>query len=153
MQLYRKDRNINGGGVFVLAEESIPSSQTPCDTPCELIWVQLHTSNHQNIILGTFYRSPNSPPSVLDDLSDSVQQIKRQFPNASILLGGEFNIPGIDWPSCSLTCSYLSITLRESLITFAQDFLLEQIITKPIRGINTLDLCFVSHPNCIQHYS
>ena len=109
--VYRNYRNINGGSVFILVEESIPSSQIPCDTLCELIWVQLHASNHQSIILGSFYRPPNSSSSVLDDLSDSVQQIQRQFPNAIFLLGGDFNIPGIDWSSCSLTCSYLSITL------------------------------------------
>ena len=50
--VYRKDRNINSGGVFVLVEESIPCSHIPCDTLlCELIWVQLHTSNHQSIIV------------------------------------------------------------------------------------------------------
>ena len=38
------------------------------------------------------------------------------------------------------------------MITFTQDFLLEQIITEPTRGDNILDLCFVLHPNCIQHY-
>ena len=100
-----KIRNINGGGVFVLVEESIPSSQIPSGTLCKLVWVQLHTSDHQSIILGSFYRPPNSPPSVPDDLPDSVQQIQRQFPNAIILLGGDFNIPGIDWTLCSLTCS------------------------------------------------
>ena len=61
-----------------------------------------------------------------------------------------FNIPGIEWSSC---CSYLLTTQRDSLlITFAQDFPLEQIITEPTRGDNKLDLCFISHPNCIQHY-
>ena len=73
--VYKKDRNINGGDVFILVEESIPSSQIPSSTPCELIWVQLHTSNRQSTILGSFYRPPNSSPSILDDLSDSVQQM------------------------------------------------------------------------------
>ena len=35
---------------------------------------------------------------------------------------------------------------------FAQDFLLEQIITEPIRCENILDLCFVSHPSYINQY-
>ena len=44
--MYRKDRNIHGGGVFILAEESIPSSLIPTNTRCELVWVQLHTCTY-----------------------------------------------------------------------------------------------------------
>ena len=35
---------------------------------------------------------------------------------------------------------------------FAQDFLLEQIITEPTRRENILDLRFVSHPSYINQY-
>ena len=52
--VYRKDRNIHGGGVFIMIEESIPSSQVMIDASCETIWVQLHTLTHPNIILGSF---------------------------------------------------------------------------------------------------
>jgi len=33
----------------------------------------------------------------------TVQQIQNQFPSAVILLGGDFNCPGIEWSSGSLT--------------------------------------------------
>jgi len=51
-----------------------------------------------------------------------------------IILGGDFNCPGIDWTSGSLVDSYKSVTFRESLITFAHNFMLEQIISQPTRG-------------------
>ena len=38
----------------------------------------------------------------------------------------------------SLTESYLPLLFRESLIEFAQDFLLEQIILEPTRGDNII---------------
>ena len=40
--------------VFILVEESIPSSQVMIDTPREIIWVQLHTSTNRKVILGSF---------------------------------------------------------------------------------------------------
>ena len=147
--VYRKDRNIHGGGVFILVEESIPSSQVIVETPCEIVWVQLHTSTHRKVILGSFYNPPNSPANIWDELSLCVQQIQEQFPDAILLLGGDFNCPGIEWPTGSLTDSYLPVNVRESLIAFAQDFFLEQIITEPTRGKNILDLCFTSHPSYI----
>ena len=66
-----------------------------------------------------------------------------------LLLGGDFNCPGIDWCTYNLTESYLSGLFRESLIEFAQDSLLEQIVLEPTRGDDILDLCFTSHPGII----
>ena len=47
------------------------------------------------------------------------------FPDAVLILGGDFNSPGIDWSSGCLTESYLPAAFRESLILLSQDFLLE----------------------------
>ena len=41
--VYRKDRNKYGGGVFIIIRDSIPSSQLEITSPSEIIWVQLHT--------------------------------------------------------------------------------------------------------------
>ena len=49
----------------------------------------------------------------------------------------------------NLIDSYLPASFRESLIEFAQDFLLEQIVYEPTRGDHILDLCFTSHPGII----
>ena len=58
--VYRKDRNIHGGGVFILVEKSIQSSILEVDSSCEIIWVVLHLQGTHNIILGAFYTPPSS---------------------------------------------------------------------------------------------
>jgi len=73
------------------------------------------------------------------------------FPDTVLILGGDFNCPGIDWGSGDLTESYISVSFRESLIVLSQDFLLEQIVTEPTRLGNILDLCFISHPSYVCH--
>ena len=65
-----------------------------------------------------------------------------------IVLGGDFNCPGVDWLSGSLMDSYVTSTFRESLITLAHDFMLEQTVNLPTRDNNILDLCFTTHPDC-----
>ena len=50
--IYRKDRNIHGGGVFILVDESIPSSVIEVDSLCEIIWVHLHVQKTMDMILG-----------------------------------------------------------------------------------------------------
>ena len=67
-----------------------------------------------------------------------------------ILLGGDFNYPGIDWSTSVLTDSYLIRSFRESLVSLAHDFLLEQVNTNLTREPNVLDLCFTSHPDLTQ---
>ena len=106
--VYRKDRNIHGGGIFVLVEKSIPSSVIEIDSPCEIIWVRLYAQNTKDVILGSFYTPPHSPESIWDDLAQCLSQIRLKFPKATILLGGDFDCPGIDWSTSMLTDSYLT---------------------------------------------
>jgi len=148
-QVYRNDRNTYGGGVCILVDNNIPSNQVIVDGVCEVVWVQIHNHEHSSVILGSFYCPPQSPVHIWDDLAHCVSQIRNRFPDTALLLGGDFNCPGIDWSTGNLTDSYLSGTFRNSLIEFAQEFLLEQIVLKPTRGDNILDLCFTSHPDRI----
>ena len=67
--VYRKDRNIHGGGVFILEDESIPSSIIEVDSLCEIIWVHLHVQKTMDMILGSFYTPPHSPETIWNDLS------------------------------------------------------------------------------------
>jgi len=133
-----------------LVDKSIPSSKLELESSCEVIWVILHLQGPHNIILGAFYTPPNSTPSVWEDLSECLIQIRQKFSTTIIILGGDFNCPGMDWPSGSLVDSYITANFRKSLITFAHNFMLEQIVTQPTRGNNILDLCFTTRPDYIE---
>ena len=114
--VYRKDRNIHGG-VFILVDESILSSVIEVDSPGEIIWVHLHMQKTMDVILGSFY-TPHSPETIWNDLSQCLSHIRHKFANAVLLLGGDFNCPGIDWSTGLLVDSYISRTFRECLISF-----------------------------------
>ena len=146
---YRKDRNCYGGGVFISVQSTIPSYQIDVSsTSIEIIWVYLHIGK-TGIAVGSFYGPPHSPDSLLDDLLLSITEIKHKFPHTQVILGGDFNRPGIDWEYGTLLDSYVSHRFREKLIALSQDTQMLQVVTFPTRAQNILDLCFVSHPNMI----
>jgi len=45
--------------------------------------------------------------------------IKHKHPHTQIILGGDFNCPGIDWENSTLTDSYVSCQFCEKLIDFS----------------------------------
>ena len=147
--VFRKDRDRFGGGVLILVKHTVPSIQIELDSTIEIIWVELHLEGKGNIIIGSFYGPPPLSANLINDLTASVTQVKQKFPSAKIILGGDFNCPGIDWELECLTDSYIPSHIREELIEFAHDARLDQIVTFPTRANNILDLCFTTHPNNI----
>ena len=75
--------------------------------------------------------------------------IKQKYPHARIILGGDFNCPGIDWEHGTLTESYILCHFRQKLITLAHDTQISQLVTFPTRAHNTLDLLFTTHPDSV----
>ena len=72
-------------------------------------------------------------------LAQSVSQIQNIFPLAKIIIGGDFNAPGINWSNKSLSVSYVSKHFWESLVAFTNVFMLEQIVSQLTRSPNILD--------------
>ena len=72
--LYRRDRPTdNHGGVCVYIKEDIYSRRrTDLELPhVECVWVEINI-NHKKILIGTFYRPPNSPAQTLSYIEDSI---------------------------------------------------------------------------------
>ena len=69
--------------------------------------------------------------SVLEDLQNSLYEVKSAFPTAKIFFGGDFNSPDINWSSGSTTNSYVSASFREKLIKVSEEFHLEQLVLEP----------------------
>lgn len=71
------------------------------------------------------------------------------FPQAPIFLYGDFNFPEISWPLLTTTHSSPHSESKE-FIKLILDFNLNQMITSPTRGDNTLDFLLTSCPDNVQ---
>ena len=82
--------------MLILVKSNIPSSQIKCNSPIELIWL-CNTDN--NIIIGSFYYPPHPSVTIL---AQSLSDVRTMYPSARIILGGDFNSPGINWLNRSI---------------------------------------------------
>jgi hypothetical protein len=146
----RKDRNSNGGGVFVAIRDSIISTDIPnLDTNCEAIWANIQFANSKPLYIASFYRPQVSVGNPIDELNTSISKLMsanpRKHPN--IIIGGDFNVPDINWETGETTNSKTA-SLHNKFLSFMFDNSLTQlvkVVTRPISN-NILDLIVTSNP-------
>ena len=141
---HRLDRNRHGGGLFVLVKDSLSvTRRLDLESDCELLWLEIFTQTGP-ILLGTFYRPPNSDPSILNSLNHSLLSINTDY---SIVLCGDFNLPHINWST--VTPSLSSPAAAALLCSLVNDNFLTQMVNFPTRHDSILDLVLVNHTNII----
>ena len=106
--IFRKDRNVNGGGVFVATSDIIISYEIPdLDTECVIIWAGIHFSGSKPLYLASFNKPHNTTSQPLEAIASSYYKLitlhKRSSPN--MIIGGDFNLPGIDWETWQTGCT------------------------------------------------
>ena len=95
--IIRKDRVIDGGGVFVAFRNHLTLIEQPSPPgEAEMIWAKFQTNNKKLIYICSFYRPPNSDTAPLLHLKESILKINTHN-SSNIILGGDFNYPDITW--------------------------------------------------------
>ena len=142
--VYRKDRNIHGGGVMLLVHKDISHMPiTELENDSESIWVKVF-ANKTSHFVASWYRPPGSTSEEFKLFREQLDYIKthhkgKKLPSAHVL--GDFNFKDIDWPDrLSKSGSTLSQSEGQILIDIMNDHGLEQMVHFPTREKNTLDL-------------
>ena len=100
---FRKDRVRGGGGVFIATREGIIAEPlTDLSTDCEICWIRVRLESNSSVIIGVFY-TPQADIESLVELRNSLLKVKETYPNVPLFLGGDFNLPGINWDSLTHT--------------------------------------------------
>lgn len=94
--VFRKDRNKNGGGVFIALHDKFTTSTVEnSENDCELQWAEIQTKN-KSVIIGSYYRPPNSNLDALNNLKSSIANVSEHSKDKPIILAGDFNLLHID---------------------------------------------------------
>ena len=140
--LYRRDRRgDNHGGICVYAKSTIYSKRRTdlelLDLEC--IWLELHC-NHRKMLVGTFYRPPNSPSATLTSIETSIGLAFDTTIN-DILIVGDFNF------------DILKTNSSKKIQDICQHFNLQQLINTPThfteQSNSIIDLILTSNKNHI----
>ena len=152
--IYRRDRNCEGGGVFVAVKSDfISSSINITDNTSEVVWAQVNLQGSKSLILGSYYRPPNSKEDSVIGLGNSFSHLPKDSNSKHIILGGDFNLPHINWADKSVTPSSPNTAISTSCLELIDNHNLEQLVDKPTRGGNILDLCLTNQPNLVNTVS
>jgi hypothetical protein len=69
------------------------------NTDVENIFVRIKMENRQALTVGAAYRPPSSGTDYMDRLCDNFSDIQQRFSNDTIWIGGDLNLPDINWQS------------------------------------------------------
>ena len=98
--IYRKDRTIGGGGVFIGVKRSLTVLEEPeLVSDCETIWIKLHCADSsKSLYICSYYRPPDNNIHSIAQLNKSFTKLfDREATFPLILLVGDFNFPDILW--------------------------------------------------------
>ncbi len=153
--IFRRDRaSGRKGGIFIMTKDTLITTECTITAPnAELVWIELHVQGHKPLIIGSFYRPPNSPDSNLQELNTSLSEIGTRCKNAVIILCGDFNLDGVDWVNRTVKPYAKEATKCSKLLDICNDNFLDQMVIKPTRisgaTKSILDLVLTSHPGFI----
>ena len=99
--VYRKDRNIHGGGVMLLVHKDISHMPiTELENDSESIWVKVFANKISHFV-ASWYRPPGSTSEEFQLFREQLDYIRTHHKGKklpSVLVLGDFNFKDIDWP-------------------------------------------------------
>ena len=143
--VFRHDRQTSeGGGVFIAVKNTLVASvECKLQTDCEILWISICVKGLSPVYVGAFYRPQSTDTDYVKELDSSLSKIP---PNASIWLLGDFNIPDIDWEAVTFKSGGQYPAVSKLMIDIVNDYNLHQLVKKPTRDKNILDLCLTNTP-------
>jgi hypothetical protein len=153
-EVFRKDRPDSHGGVLLAIKSNLIVEEIKPDTNknVEAVYCKISIHNSTPLIIGSVYRPPNSTIEYMTDLCNELTNIKTKHKNAVIWIMGDFNLPDINWNSYTIDKHQYTKEINELFITTIQNLSWEQVIKKPTRNQNILDLFLTNRPGLVIDY-
>ncbi|KAL3867447.1 hypothetical protein ACJMK2_044649, partial [Sinanodonta woodiana] len=141
----RKDNKQGAGGVLIAVRNTlIASPVNDINTNCEIAWIRVEVKGRKPLYIASFYISPsNDDPEVINKLHESVAKLTCRNDNAleNIIINGYFNTPDIIWDVMTVRSNpNYPLKLNNTMIDFVNANFLTQLVDKPTRFNNMLDL-------------
>lgn len=151
-QAYRRDRQDDPhGGIAIITKTDILCDEIHVEgSECsESIFVKINKQNDCPLIVGAIHRPTNVVSKYLDPVCTTIQRVAQMHEKAAMWLGGDFNLPDINWSNHQITGNQYPLRINNSFLEVVQDLGLEQVVDfSTIKGAY-LDLFLTNRPTLI----
>ena len=128
----------------------LTSSEEPeLATDCEILWCKIKLRGCRSLLVGCFYHPHTHNTDSMKAFVDSAHRAATTR-NATVILGGDFNLPGWHWPTKTLKAGAPYPIVHRAFMDTVNDLGWEQVVPVPTRGENFLDLFLTDHPTLVQ---
>ena len=145
--VFRRDRNLNGGGIFIAVKKALNCDLIFSDPQSEFLICSLRLSNSRPIMLVCVYRPPNGDSKLFKSIDSKLKELKLlQNSEHPIIMAGDFNLPSVNWDAKLVESNPIyGSTVNRAALQLSLKYGLAQVVNKPTRVVsnNILDLIFV----------
>ena len=157
----KSNRGRHTGGVALYVRDDIAiTSEVIVSHSSEAVQLLCLYSKEENPVISCLYRQPDDSahghPSTPNDLKAALCKLKIAVeglsPIPDIVFGGDFNLPHIDWSSCTASrgATQDERIMLNLINELCNDLLLCQVVDKPThKDGNILDLVFVNNQQMV----
>ena len=97
---------------------------------CEIVDTRIECSKNTSFIVISAYRPTNNDDAYAHTLGNTIIDICNKYPKDTIWVGGDMNIPDIDWEENTITGNQYKKVINEVLKSTIDDVGLEQVEDK-----------------------
>ena len=144
----RKDRDDGYGGVIIIYKRSLIVEEIHHHKSTEIVSIKLETKNNPTII-SSCYRPPNCSLQTNESLTNEINALCKKFKNNPIWIGGDFNLPDIDWMTNSIISHKNSTEVNQLYLDTFENRNLVQIVDFTTRVNSLLDLVLTNRPGLL----
>jgi len=122
-EIIRKDRKDGYGGVLLAIKKDfiINNITISQENECEVAFAKLTLGKNQTLIVGAAYRPPNSDASYNERMCKAFEEISNSNKNAVIWIGGDFNLPDINWNSMAVNGNHNFLQMNNRFLEMIQN--------------------------------
>ncbi|CAG2244812.1 unnamed protein product [Mytilus edulis] len=136
-------------GCIDSCKDIIISEELPVQSDTESLYIRVTTPDSKSIIVGCLYRPPSSDITYMDKMSNTAEEIFKENNSSILWLGGDLNLPDIDWKSNSVCGNQYSSQINNRFVDMVNNCCLDQVVTFPTRGSATLDIFLTNRPSLV----
>ena len=148
--VFRRDRSDGYGGVLLAFSDNLNVTENKITNhhECEIVVCTL-TYEHQKIIISSIYRPPSTDISYTQNLCNILEEMVASNPNTPLWIGGDLNLPNIDWTNSSILNNRYPMALCNIVLDFVMNHDFSQLVQTPTRVNNILDIFLSNYPSYV----